>query len=174
MELKQMIKGLAQAGIQNGLGMSPMIKALREDSITAMARTLDDAEEEFYRRQSEASQKQSETEQMKLQVQLEENQKQRDLEYYKIDTEAQLRREEMANNQSEVMPEDNSIEYSKLNLAERKQALEEQKLATTTNTDLNKFNKDLNLKKEQLNEQVRHNKEAEKISRIKKPTSTKK
>ena len=58
--------------------------------------------------------------------------------------------------------EDNTLEYKKLDLQQEK-----------LNTDKETKGRELNLKKEDLNEKIRHNKEAEKISRIKKPSSNK-
>jgi hypothetical protein len=170
LEIKQFIQQLAQAGIQNGLGMSAMIKVLREDSVTAMARGIDEAEELSFQRENEAAKKQSEAAQQQAQMEMADKEKDRELEYYKIDTEAQVKREDIAARQQSGQQDKTYLEQEKIRLAERKQSLEENKLSTTTSNDVNKFNKDFNLKQKQLNETVRHNKETEKISRIKKPS----
>jgi len=160
MELKQMVEGMAQAGIQNGLGMSAMIKALREDSVIAMARTIDDAEELAFQRQSEASKQQAEVEKMKAQQVAQENEANRELEYYKADLEAQVKREEIAAKQSENQEVDDSSEDSKLDIQRQKQNLDERK-----------HNDDVNIKNRSINETIRSNKSKESIAKSKPKTT---
>jgi hypothetical protein len=163
LEVKQVVRSLAQAGIQNGLGMGPMIKALREDSVTAMARIIEDAEEKSYQRQSESIQAQQQSVQAQTEAELQKFDKSLELDYYKVDTDAQLRREEMQVKLEISNNDDNDINEKKLDLDERKQQLEERKLNSTETKNSN----DTFIKQEQVKEAARHNKEKEIIDRKK-------
>lgn len=158
MEIKHVIKSLAQAGIQNGLGMSAMIQVLREDNISAMARALDDAEEQAHQKAMEQSRQQQEVAKMQMQSQLEKEEKDRQLEYYKADLDAQIEREKLAAKSTEESGED--LEDEKIELQREKQNLEDRKQRDQ-----------VNLKKEELQEKERHNKAQESIMKYKSKTS---
>lgn len=156
MKIRQTIEQLSHAYVQNGGSLTLPIKVLRSDSITAMGKLIEEEEDKMTQRQEELDNKKLEAENAFRQAELEDKQADRDLEYYKIDKEAETKLL-IAGNQPE---EDKSIEKEKVDLQRKKQ--EDEK---------NIKEKDLTLKQKQIQETVRHNKRTEKISSIKKPTS---
>lgn len=162
LELKSMINQLAQAGIQNGLGMSPMIQALREDSITATAKIIDDAEEMAHQRAAEANKQQSQMEAAKTEQEIAKQDKELEFKYYEADLNAQIEREKLASQENDIDIDDDSSEESKLDIQREKQRLDERK-----------HNDTLNLKQKELSEKVRSNKAKEVIQRTKPKPSNK-
>lgn len=159
-ELRDLIKGLSQAAVQNGASLALPIKVLKSDSMTKMAKLIEQDE-------NERAQKAQNLEEQKIAVQdqisqrdAEEKQKDRELKYYEIDSKNQIEFLKLGQeNEITEAPEDNSLEIRKVEIAQKKQSLEERKAA---------FDKEL--KNKQLNETIRHNKAAETVSRIKKTT----
>ena len=163
-ELRDLIKGLSQAAVQNGASLALPIKVLKSDSMTKMAKLIEQDE-------NERAQKAQNLEEQKIAVQdqisqrdAEEKQKDRELKYYEIDSKNQIEFLKLGQeNEITEAPEDNSLEIRKVEIAQKKQSLEERKAA---------FDKEL--KNKQLNETIRHNKAAETVSRIKKTTPSSK
>ncbi len=86
-ELMQALKQLAHAAMQNGqASFKQIIEIYRTDSIAAVARKLEEAEDEAIRRAQEAEQAKAEAQERLQQMALEDKQFDRDLEMYKIDT----------------------------------------------------------------------------------------
>jgi len=162
MELKQLIQSLAQSGIQNGLGMSAMIKALREDSITAMARTIDDAEEMAFQRQQEASKQASEVEASKQQFEVQKQDKELEFKYFDANLTAQIEREKIASSDEEEPIIEDSSESDKIDLQRQKQNLDERK-----------HSEDISLKQRAQKETERSNMAKESIAKSK-PKATSK
>lgn len=152
-ELRQTLKQLTHASVQNGGSMSTVIDVLRADSITEMARKIEMAEEEMNRRNQEEQEQQRASAEKIAQMANEDKQKERDLKKYAIDTEIEFKYVELGQrDEGETILEDNSE-------------------PETPEFDKQKHRDEMNLKNRQANETVRHNKETEKISKIKKPTA---
>ena len=153
LKIRQTIEGLSQAYVQNGGSLTLPIKVLRSDSITQMAKLIEEEELAMQKRQQEAEDKKLQSNEAMQKAVLEDKQADRDLEYYKIDTEANTKLA-IANTNT---PEGDDSE--KLNLDRQKHQ-----------DDVALKEKDLSLKDRQLQEVKRHNIQTEKISKIQKQT----
>ena len=151
LKIRQTIEGLSQAYVQNGGSLTLPIKVLRSDSITQMAKLIEEEELAMQKRQQEAEDKKIQSNEAIQQAMLQDKQADRDLEYYKIDTEANTKLAIAGTN----VPENDDSE--KLNLDRQKHQ-----------DDVALKEKDLSLKDRQLQEVKRHNMATEKISKIQK------
>jgi len=157
LKIRQTIEQLSHAYVQNGGSITLPLKVLRSDSITAMGKLIEEEEDKMNQRQQELENKKLEADNAYRQAELEDKKEQRELEYYKIDKEAETKLAV-----SGMQPnENNTNEEEKLNLQRKKQ--EDEKIQKE---------KELNLKQSQHNENVRHNKKTESIS-SKKPVTKK-
>jgi len=159
LKIRQTIEGLSQAYVQNGGSLTLPIKVLRSDSITQMAKLIEEEELAMQKRQQEMEEKKIQSNEAISQAQLQDKQADRDLEYYKIDTDSNTKLTIAGMSNKEEAPEQPDTE---------KIALERQKHQDTVNLK----QKDLSLKKEQNQEAKRHNMATESISRNK-PRATK-
>lgn len=148
-EIRELIKQLSHAAVQNGESMLLPIKILRSDSISDMAKKLEIAEQERQQREQDSQDKQLQTQERISQAQLADKEKDRELKYYEIDKKYEEALMVASMRNGERVPEDNSIEVEKLTLDKKKQQDETQ------------------LKKEQLQETKRHNLATESISKAK-------
>lgn len=162
LEIKNTLKQLSQAAMQNGNRMSIIVDVLRADSITEMARMLDTAEEDAFRRQQQQAKEANETNERIAQLQERSKQADRDLKKYEVDTKAstEIQKTIISNTGEDKTMSESEVEKMNLELDKFEE-------------DRERFDKELQLKKDQLNETTRHNKEAEKISRIQKKTQPK-
>lgn len=158
LKIRQTLEGLAQAYVQNGGSMTLPIKILRSDSITQMAKQIEEEEAAMQQRQSEFENKKLEAEQAMKQAELEDKQAEREFQYWKVEKESEVKLQ-IAGMQP---AEDTTIDEEKLNLD--KQKLDNEKIVK---------DKEFSLKQQQLSETKRHNIETEKISKIKKATTPK-
>ena len=161
-EIRDMIKQLSQAAVQNGASLTLPIEILRSDSISEMAKKIEETENLRMEREEQLQRETMQSNERMTQATIEDKQKDRDLKYYEIDSNNQTKLEVAAMSKGEELPEDTSVDEEKINLQREKQS-----------NDLNVKNQELNLKRADLAEKVRHNQEAEKISRIKKPSTSK-
>lgn len=145
-EIRQYLKQLSQAAIQNGASMTLPITILRTDSISAMGRKIEEEENARAQQEQEREKAAMDAAQQAQQAELQDKQSDRDLKYYEIDTNNATKLQ-IAGMQPD---EDTSIEERKVSLQESKQSDD------TANTD------------RQLIETERHNKQTESISRISK------
>lgn len=158
LKIRQTLESLAQAYVQNGGSMTLPIKILRSDSITQMAKQIEEEEAALQQRQSEAENKKIESDQAIQQAILQDKQAERKFQYWKVEKESEVKLQ-IAGMQP---AEDTTIDEEKLNLD--KQKLDNEKIVK---------DKEFSLKQQQLSETKRHNIEAEKISKIKKATTPK-
>ena len=87
-ELMQALKQLAHAAMQNGqASFKQIIEIYRTDSIAAVARKLEEAEEETMRRAQETEQAKAEANERLQQMVLQDKESDRELELYKIENE---------------------------------------------------------------------------------------
>lgn len=152
-EIRELVKQLSHAAVQGGASMLLPIKVLRSDSISDMAKKLELDEQERLQREQESQDKQLQTQERMNQANIDDKEKDRELNYYKIDKEFE-KALTVASMSKNTEPEDNSLDKEKLALDRKKQQEES------------------NLKRDQLNETIRHNKKAEEISN--KPKSSNK
>lgn len=167
MEIRQALKQLSQAAVQNGASITIVTDILRSDSITEMTKKLQEEEEQRLARQEQQQQQQVESAERMKQAELQDKQADRELKYYEIDTKAATDIEKelikLSGQNTEEDGTDNSdLEQRKLLLQERKQQLEERKNQQTQT-----------LGSKQLAETVRHNKATEQISKQKPKTTSK-
>lgn len=162
MEINQALNQLAQAAVQNGLGLGTVVRVLREDSISAKARQIDEAEDMVAQRAEAAQKSQAEAEEKKLMSDLQEKEKDRELEYYKIEVEADLKRAEIASRSNEEADVDNSSDIEKISLDRSK-----------LNLDERKHQDDVSIKSKTLEETKRSNKAKEGIAKSRPKTSSK-
>jgi len=157
LETRQVIQSLIQPAIQNGASLKLAIDVSRADSLTQMAKMIEQAEDDAHQRQQSMQQQQQESNERIAQMQEQSKQADRDLKRYEIDTRAntELEKARMAN--------ENSIDVSKIDKA----ALDQQRL----DLDRQKHSNDVSIKDRQLNEIQRHNMETESISRSKPKTN---
>ena len=162
-EIRDMMKGLAQAAVQGGASLLLPVKILKSDSIADMTKKLEADEKERMERQDQMEKtKMDSAERMKAQ-EIEILDKKIQLEKYKADlasyTSIKVATIQSESSQEEVEPpemEDNSLEVEKLNLQRNKQSLEQKKVKSQTE-----------LQNKALEETIRHNKATETISRNK-------
>lgn len=155
-KIRQIIEQLSHAYVQNGGSLTLPIKVLRSDSITAMGKIIEEEEDKLNQRNQELENKKLEADNAFRQAELEDKQAQRDLDYYKIEKEAETKLL-IAGMQPE---EDDSTEQSKIDLQRKKQE-----------DDKELKQKDLNLKGKQIDETIRHNRKTESISSNKSSTT---
>lgn len=155
-ELVQAMKQLAQAGLQNDkINFSGLMDIYLSDSMSSMRRKIEQYEDESMQRAQEAAQADRESAERMQEMVVQNDQIEREQRYQEkiLDAETKITVANInAQNRSEGSqapaydPED-----AKLTLEKLKQ-------------DWRKFEGDMKLKKEQLNETIRHNKKTEVIS----------
>ena len=172
-EIRDIIKQLSHAAVQNGASLLLPIKVLKSDSIADMTKKLEQDEQERQQREDQIQQSQQESAERIEQMRLQTAQSQLELEKYKADLasntaiEVALIRAESTNNSQTVDADDSDYEAKKLDLEQQKVSIAERKLQL----ERDKTNKQNTLAGKQLDETVRHNKASESISRIKKPAN---
>lgn len=176
-EIRDIIKQLSHAAVQNGASLLLPIRVLKSDSIADMTKKLEQDEAERQQREEELQKMQQESAERMQQMQLETAQAQLELERYKADLasntaiEVALIRAESTLDSSQT-PESDESEYEvrKLDLEQQKVSIAERKLQL----ERDKSSKQNTLAGKQLDETVRHNKASESISRSKPKTTGKK
>lgn len=143
-KIKNLIESSAQTLMQNQFPVSSIIDILRTDNLSTMQRKIEAKEEEIAIRAQESNK-------MALEQQERESQRTENLELEKI---AAQERNNVRDNQTKLLLKDDVIQDDGT----------ESKLSA----DLQKHKEKLDLEYEKLSEQIRHNKEAEKIQKIKK------
>ena len=173
-EIRDIIKQLSHAAVQNGASLLLPIKILKSDSIADMTKKLEQDETERQQREDDMQKMQQESAERIQQMQLETVQAQLELERYKADLAsntaievALIRAESTNNGQQTPEMDDSDYEQRKLDLEQQKVALSERKLQLERDKNI-KQNK---LAEKQTEETIRHNKASESISRIKRPSS---
>ena len=159
LKIRQTIEQLSHAYVQNGGSLTLPIRVLRSDSISKMAKEIEEEENVMHQRQQESEDKKIQSDQAINKANLEDKQKDRDLEYYKIDKESETKLF-IAGMQPE---EDKSLEREKLELQRNKQE-----------KDARQKDKDLSIRDKLAGETVRHNKRTEQISAKSKQSNPKK
>jgi len=159
--LRQKIEQFAFAWAQNETVLpSTIIKILTDPSLSSIQRRIENDIQSKQERDQQAQQSQQESQERMAQMQQEAVERANQIEQLRMqledlinqrdnETKLEMKRMELSN----VEEEDTSIDTEKLKIQREKSE------------------KDFKHKMEALNETIRHNKEAEKISRIKKPTT---
>lgn len=147
-EVREVIKQLGQAYVQNGMG-SVMIDLLKTDSIAEMNLILKEQELIMQQQQQQASEQQSQLAQMQAQTQSAEKQAELEFKYEELRVKTELEYAKLAAMGADV---DTSKDDKKNEISEKK------------------LNNDRDIKQKQLEETVRHNKAAEQISKQSKTT----
>lgn len=153
-EIRELIKSLSHAAVQNGASMSLPIQILKSDSIADMTRKLERDETDRQQREAESQDKQMKSQEQMNQAIIADKEKDRELKYYEIDKKFEAATMNIQE-PTEELPEDNTLELQKLDL------------------DRNKVSQDSDIKRAQLAETKRHNLEQEKISKMKPKVSSK-
>jgi hypothetical protein len=161
LKIRSTIEQLSHAFVQNGGSLTLPIKVLRSDSITQMAKLIEEEETKTQQQQQEMEEKKMKSQEGMQQAMLEDKQSDRELEIYKIDTQRDTQLQVAAMKNQQEVPE---VE------TEQPDIIAQQKLEL----DREKTNKQHALAKEQLNETIRHNKQTEAISKSKPKTTAKK
>lgn len=162
LKIRSTIEQLSHAYVQNGGSLTLPIKVLRSDSITQMAKLIEEEETKMNQQNQQMEEKKLEVQQQMQQDMLQDKQADRELEIYKIDTQRDTQLQVAAMKNQEQAPEMPEVEQPDI-IAQQKLEL-----------DRDKTNKQLNLNKEQLSETIRHNKATEAISKSKPKTTAKK
>jgi len=147
MRVRQMIEGQSQALIQNGMG-STVIDIMQKRSIAEKSIILREAEENLQEMEQKKMEQQSKIAQQQLEAQAAEK-----------DRELKFKYDELSSKER--------IEMAKLDNEARKTYSEIEKTEEELNNEEQQFNEEMSFKDEQLDETIRHNKESEKISKIK-------
>jgi hypothetical protein len=158
LKIRSTIEQLSHAYVQNGGSLTLPIKVLRSDSITQMAKLIEEEELVANQRQQEMEEKKIKSAEAMNQATLQDKQADRDLDYYKIDKESETKLQ-IAGMQPE---EDNTVEQEKLGLQKEKQS-----------SDISQKDKEITIKEKQLAETTRSNKAKETIAKTKPKTNTK-
>jgi hypothetical protein len=163
-QIRESLKQLAQAAIQNGASLTLPVTIFRSDSITEMAKKIQLEEKERMQQQQESQTQQLESVERMKQAEIEDKAADRELKYYEINTKAstEIEKELIKLNSMSEEDSNSNIEERKILLQEQKQRIEE-RIA----------NFDQNFKSKQLNETIRHNKATEKITKSKPKVSSK-
>lgn len=147
MRVRQMIEGQSQALIQNGMG-STVIDIMQKRSIAEKSIILREAEERLQEMEQKKMEQQSQIVQQQLEAQAAEKDRELKFKYDELNSKERI---EMAKIDNEARKT-----YSEIEKTEEELRNEEQQ-----------FNEEMSFKDEQLDETIRHNKESEKISKIK-------
>jgi hypothetical protein len=166
-ELFQSLRDLAHASIQNGNAtIGDLVSIMQTESIQEIARKLEDSSKKLQEQQQQQQQEALQSQEKMQQAELQDKQQERELDKYKIDTDAQVKREEI----------DQRREAAYLN-AETKERDGYRRIDSDSNgiadeLDLRrtevqerKNDEDISVKQEQLAETTRHNKATEEIQR---------
>lgn len=159
MEIRNALTQLSHAAVQNGARMSIIVDVLRSDSISEIARRLDEAEEEAMNRQNEMQKMQQQTQQQIAQMQQQEQEADRQLEYDKLELE---RYKAELDSQTKLEIADKGDEVVEVKDDSAKLNLEKQK-----------HNDQISLERKKLDETIRSNRAKESIAKMK-PKSTSK
>lgn len=154
-DIRELVKQLSHAAVQNGASMLLPIRILRSDSISDMAKKLEIEEQEKLQREQELENRKLEVQDKISQREAEQKEKDRELEYYKADRKFEEAVTVAAMRNDQEAPEDNSIDKEKLNLDKKKQT------------------EDSSLRRDQLKETIRHNKATEAKSNTQKTATPK-
>ena len=154
-ELIQAMKQLAQAGLQNDkINFSGLMDIYLSESMSSMRRKIEQSEDEFNQRQEAAQQQQLEAQQQVAQMQAADAEAEREQRYQEkiLDSETKIT---VANINAQSGSESEGSTYdpeaARLDIEKLKQ-------------DWKKAEAEMKLKREQLNETIRHNKKTEVIS----------
>lgn len=162
-EIRQTLKQLSQAAVQNGASLALPIQILRSDSITQMTKKIEAEERERLQREQEAVDKQTQSNERIKQAELADKEAERELKYYEIDTKAATDIEKELIKLSDEEGDNGDNDERKLQLEQRKLELERRKA-----------NAQESLESKKISETIRHNKATEKIAKNKpKPSSGK-
>jgi len=145
MEIKQSLKEMSHAAVQNGASMTLPITILRSDSISDMAKKIEEEESQRAQREQDREQQTLEAQKQMQQLELQDKQADRELKYHEIDS-TNATKLQIAGMQPDETVEDTSLEERKIDLQESKQSSEEL------------------IKNRQLDETKRHNIKTEFIS----------
>ena len=147
LEIKQAMKQLSQAAVQNGANLTLIAEALRSDSVTEMTRIIDRYETE---KADEANQAEADRQAMleAQQMASEDKAADRELKIYEIDKRAEVELEKARINAEARMGEYDS-------------ELEQRRLADAQNAKM----KDLSIKEKLANDTIRHNKTMESLKK---------
>jgi len=152
-EIRNIIKELSHAAVQNGSSLTLPIEVLRSDSISEMAKKIEETEEFNFQREQQLQDQQLKAQQAMKQAEIEDKQADRELEYYKIDKDSQTKLQIAGFNG--IDNEDEKLELQRQKQENDKEIKEEE----------------LSLKRNQLSETIRHNKKSEIISKQKSTNS---
>jgi len=175
-EIRDIIKQLSHAAVQNGGSLLLPIKVLKSDSIADMTKKIEIDEQEKNERMEQMEQAKMESAEKVEQMRLETAKAQLELEKYKADLAsstaievALIRAESTVNNSQLPQPDDSEYEARKLDLEQQKVLIAERKLQL----EKDKAGKQTKLAEKQTEETIRHNKATETISRNKPKSSGK-
>jgi hypothetical protein len=161
LKIRSTIEQLSHAYVQNGGSLTLPIKVLRSDSITQMAKLIEEEETKMNQQSQQMEEKKLEVQQQMQQDVLADKQSDRELKVFEIETQRDTQLQVAAMKNQQEVPE---VE------TEQPDIIAQQKLEL----DREKTNKQHNLAKEQLSETIRHNKVTEAISKSKPKTTAKK
>jgi len=155
----EMLRQLYQPAMQNGASLLDIAEIASSTNMTDIKTKLDRIEKQ--RKQQEMqmveAQQQAQTEAAAIQSQMQQAQMQLELEKLRVDEADSIRRAETA------------IQVALINASKTNEV----KDTSVPDLDIKKFDEESKLKRDQLNEQIRHNKATESISKIKSNSSTK-
>lgn len=162
-ELEQAIKQYAQAFIQNGGSMSTIMDIYFSPSLSDMRRKLENAEEEMYQRNSEASQQQAKIQEQMLQQEAQFKQAQLDLDDLKNqrDNETKIYIAELGKEDA------GEVDTGEDPIAREKLELDKQKRSDDYSTKIKALDNDMKKHEDQMKAKV----EDQKIARIKKKST---
>jgi hypothetical protein len=168
-ELFQNLKDLAHASIQNGNAtIGDLVKIMQTESIQEIARKLEDSSKKLQEQQQQQQQEALQSQEKMQQAQLQDKQQERELDKYKIDTDAQVKREEIDQRREAAYLTAQSKERDGIrrydndtddNGIDDRLDLERTKIQAEKNAN------DKDIKEKQLAETKRHNLATEAISR---------
>ena len=161
MEIRQGMKQLAHAAVQNGARTSVYADILTTESISDMISKLDAADEEVHQKQMELQQMNNQAQQQIAQLEAQEKQADRDVKYAEIDKDILIKEMEIEADRSiKAMEADVDEEFDDDSIDKDKIELEKKK-----------HNDKIALDKKKLQETIRSNKAKEQISKNKPKTS---
>lgn len=149
-EIRELIKQLSQAAVQNGASLTLPAIILRSDSITEMMRKIQEEEDKRLERNENLKREEIKANQNIAQAQLEDKQAERDLAYYKINSDNDTKLQIAGLSSKNLQEKDNGRNE------ERKLSLQEQKQLD-----------DKLIKEKELRETERHNRTVESLSKSK-------
>lgn len=175
LKIRDVIEQLSHAYVQNGGSLGLPIKVLRSDSIIAMTKLIEEEETAMKQREEQMKERELQSNEALQQAVLQDKQAQREFDYWKVETESNVKLQ-IAGMQPSGEEDNSDTEEKKIELQREKlnndRILKQNELQLKSQ-DLSLKQDDSKLKNLQLKETIRHNMATESIQKSRPKTISK-